>query len=154
MLPEPRYGQMASAPNSRLMRLRRSAISSSASSHEMRSNSPAPFGPTRRIGWRRRSGDCVYAMKSSSLLHRTPRVKGCAGSPCSFTARPSLTVTIQLHVSGQSIGHAPSTRDSPSMLMPLLSRSRAAGPVLKDPGGGVVHGEEALDPDLLQGHVV
>jgi hypothetical protein len=62
MLPEPRYGQMASAPNSRLTRLRGFAISSSASSHEMRWKSPAPFGPTRRIGYRRRRGDCVYAM--------------------------------------------------------------------------------------------
>ena len=61
MLPEPRYGQMASAPNSRMTRPRRSAISSSAPSQEIRSKSPAPFGPTRRIGYRSRSGDCVYA---------------------------------------------------------------------------------------------
>src|SRR5215472_11379509 len=154
MLPEPRYGQMASAPNSRITRPNRSAISSSASLQVTRSKSPAPFGPTRRIGYRRRSGDCVYATKSSSLLQRTPRVKGCEGSPSSFTARPSLTVTIQLHVSGQSIGHAPKTRDSPSMGMRLLSAVRAGRPVPEHLRGGVVHGEEALHADLLQGHVV
>src|SRR5262245_2968611 len=153
MLPEPTYGQMASAPNSRITPPNRSAISSSASFQVMRSKSPEPFGPTRRIGYRRRSGDCVYATKSSSLLQRTPRVKGCEGSPCSFTARPSLTVTIQLQVSGQSIGHAPRTRESPSMVMPLLSAVRTR-PVPEHLRGGVVHGEEALDADLLQGHVV
>src|SRR5215831_3660751 len=154
MLPEPRYGQMASAPNSRITRPNRSAISSSASLQVTRSKSPAPFGPTRRIGYRRRSGDCVYATKSSSLLQRTPRVKGCEESPSSFTARPSLTVTIQLHVSGQSIGHAPRTRDSPSMVMRLLAAVRAAGPVPEHLRGVIVHGKEALDADLLQGHVV
>ena len=61
MLPEPTYGQMASGPNSRMTPANRPAISSSASSQETRSNSPPPFGPTRRIGYRRRSGDWVYA---------------------------------------------------------------------------------------------
>ena len=50
MLPEPTYGHMASAPNSRMTRLSRSAISSSAPSQEIRSNWPDPLGPTRRMG--------------------------------------------------------------------------------------------------------
>jgi len=39
-----------------------------------------------------------------------------------LTARPSLTVTTQLHVSGQSIGQAPRIRDSPSIRRALPCR--------------------------------
>jgi hypothetical protein len=57
MLPDPRYGQMASAPCVAMTSWNRAAIRPSASSHEMRTNAPLPLGPTRRIGWSRRSGE-------------------------------------------------------------------------------------------------
>jgi hypothetical protein len=57
MLPEPRKGQIASAPWVAIASPSPAAMRSSASSQEIRTNSPLPFGPTRRRGWSRRSGD-------------------------------------------------------------------------------------------------
>ena len=42
-------------PCSAMMSVHRCLISASASSQVMRTNSPAPFGPTRRIGYSSRS---------------------------------------------------------------------------------------------------
>ncbi len=55
-LPASENGSTASEPCVSITSCRRAAISVSASSHVMRSNSPAPFGPTRRSGWSNRSG--------------------------------------------------------------------------------------------------
>src|SRR5881628_3607885 len=41
-----------------------------------------------------------------TLAHRNPFVNGCSGSPATFTALPSSTVTSMAHVSGQSCGQA------------------------------------------------
>ena len=61
MLPEPRKGQIASAPCFAITSPSPAAILSSASSQEMRVNSPLPFGPTRRRGYSRRSDERAYA---------------------------------------------------------------------------------------------
>ena len=49
-LPASENGSTASAPWAAITPCRRSAISASASAHEIGSNSPEPFGPTRRSG--------------------------------------------------------------------------------------------------------
>ena len=69
----------------------------------MRSNVPAPFGPVRRSGCRMRCGPCTNAVMSrATLLQMTPAVKGVASEPRTLVMRPSSTVTLRLHVSGQS----------------------------------------------------
>ena len=55
-LPASLNGITASAPWVAITSCKRLAISASAASHETCSNSPLPFGPMRRSGWRMRSG--------------------------------------------------------------------------------------------------
>ena len=65
-------------------------ISASASSHVIGSNRPSPFGPTRRSGWRMRSGavDAVEeAVDLRAQLALAVRVVGAARAAC--TATPS-----------------------------------------------------------------
>jgi hypothetical protein len=57
MLPEPRKGQIASAPCRAVACVIAVAMRPSASSHEIRSNCPRPLGPTRPSGCMRRSGE-------------------------------------------------------------------------------------------------
>ena len=66
-LPASLNGRIASAPCSAMTAWSRSAISASASSHEIGSKWPAPFGPTRRSGWRMPVG-AVHAVEEAVHL--------------------------------------------------------------------------------------
>src|SRR3954463_417345 len=78
-------------------------ISSSAACHEICSNCPKPFTPTRRNGHSRRCGPCTKALISrATLVQMTPSVNGIASEPRTFLMRPASTVTVRLQVSGQS----------------------------------------------------
>src|SRR5204863_3428656 len=69
----------------------------------MRSNCPEPFGPIRRNGCNRRCGPCTKAsIPCATLVQMTPAVYGAAVEPRTLMIRPSSTVTLMLHVSGQS----------------------------------------------------
>ncbi len=116
IVPAYEYGRIACGPSLEFrISFRRVAISSSASSHEIRANFPEPFGPARRIGWSSRSSWYVRSTYRLTFAQRKPRVNGCSGSPATRTARPDSTVTSIAHVSGQSCGHAPRTmRDAAS----------------------------------------
>src|SRR5436190_1511557 len=69
----------------------------------MRPNCPEPFGPIRRNGCNRRCGPCTKAsIPCATLVQMTPAVYGAAVEPRTLTIRCSSTVTLMLHVSGQS----------------------------------------------------
>src|SRR5439155_23437966 len=71
--------------------------------HEICSNCPEPFTPTRRSGYSRRCGPCTKAVISRATLEQiTPAVNGIASEPRTFVMRPASTVTVRLQVSGQS----------------------------------------------------
>src|SRR5277367_4763167 len=96
-VPPKEKGRMASLPNSVEIFLKREMISPRASSHEIRCHScwcgegfssrpdgaklrsrVEPFGPTRRIGYKTRSGEYTRSRYLATLAHRKPRVTGCA----------------------------------------------------------------------------
>ena len=58
----------------------------------------------RRIGYNSLSGEYTRSRYFATFPHKNPRVTGCDGSPCNFTARPvaSSTVTSTPQESGQS----------------------------------------------------
>src|SRR5580700_11743415 len=95
-VPPKEKGRMASLPNSAAIFLKREVISSRASSQLMRCHScvaPAPppvdvgpFGLTRRIGYKTRSGEYTRSRYLATFAHRKPRVTGCAGSPTILVA--------------------------------------------------------------------
>src|SRR3990172_6653071 len=88
-----------------MIAVKRSWIRSSAASHARRSNRPSPRAPTRRSGVRRRPGPCTSAGYSAgTFAQRTPLVYGFAVDPRTATTLSSSTVTVRLHVSGQSRG--------------------------------------------------
>src|SRR5579885_1954276 len=58
------------------------------------------------MGYNTRSGEYTRSRYFETLAHKNPRVKGCAGSPLIFVARPSCTVIRTPQASGQSCGHA------------------------------------------------
>src|ERR1700757_437602 len=111
---------MASLPNSSAIARKREAISSSASSQEMRFQSrleslnagtavlgcPGPLGLILRMGYSTRSGEYTLSKYFETFAHRNPRVTGCSGSPWIFVARPSCTVINTPQASGQSCGQA------------------------------------------------
>ena len=105
-LPASLNGSSASAPWVSITSCSRTAISASAASHDTCSNSPLPFGPVRRSGWRMRSGLYTRSRKRLTLGHNSPLLYGCAGSPRNLTATGwaalSSTVTVHPHESGQS----------------------------------------------------
>src|SRR6266851_933221 len=78
---------------------------SSASSQVIRSKRPSPLGPTRRSGVVSRPGPCTKSGYSVwTLVQSTPAVSGLAREPRTLTTRSFSTVTVRLHVSGQSRG--------------------------------------------------
>jgi hypothetical protein len=106
-LPASENGRTASAPWASITACRRRAVSASASSQLTRSNAPEPFGPTRRIGCRIRSGEYTRSRKRFTFGHSSPAEYGWSGLPRSFTATgdgpaASSTVTVQPQESGQS----------------------------------------------------
>ena len=56
-------------------------MSSSASSHETCSHSPAPRAPVRRSGYRIRSGSSIWLIVAGPLAQLRPREPGWAGLP-------------------------------------------------------------------------
>src|SRR5215470_4270354 len=66
----------------------RSAMASTASSHDTGAKSPAPLGPTRRSGVSTRSGECTRSAYSRTLPQMTPRVNGWSGLPVTDVNRP------------------------------------------------------------------
>jgi hypothetical protein len=80
----------------------RSAIVATASSHEIRTKSPAPLGPTRRSGVSTRSGEWTRSAYSRTFPQMTPWVNGWFGLPVTDVSRPSSTVTTRLQHEGQS----------------------------------------------------
>ena len=93
---------MASAPSVAMMARQRSAIVATASSHEIGTSWPAPFGPTRRSGFSTRSGELTRSAYSRTLPQITPLVNGWSGLPVTDVSRPSSTVTTRLQHDGQS----------------------------------------------------
>src|SRR5947208_3232145 len=78
---------------------------SSASSQVIRSKRPSPLGPTRGRGVVSRPGPCTKSGYSAGTLGQsTPAASGLAREPRTLTTRSSSTVTVRLHVSGQSRG--------------------------------------------------
>ena len=139
-LPVPANGQIAAGPDRSMMSLRRVASSPSASSQVTTSKasstgSPEPFGATRRSGSRIRLGSAAIVNHGLTLRHSPPWVNGWSGLPRSRTARPSSTVTIHEHPSGQSSGQDP-------RMVPSLG------------GGGCPSGRSAPASDPLIGGLV
>src|SRR5881628_316539 len=88
-----------------MIAVNRSWIMSSASSHEIRSKRPEPRAPRRRKGVLILRSPCTkpgYA--AGTLAHSTPAVYGLACEPRIARMRSFSTVTVRLHVSGQSRG--------------------------------------------------
>src|ERR1051325_2361859 len=82
---------------------KRSWMTSSASSHEMRSNDVPPRGPVRRSGVLMRRSPCTKpGYIAGTFAHTTPLVYGFACEPRMATIFSSSTVTVRLQVSGQS----------------------------------------------------
>ena len=76
---------ITSSLRSSTMALRtRPAMSATASSHETRSNFPDPRSPTRRNGWRIRSGSLTWLIVAGPLAQLRPREPGWAGLPSNF----------------------------------------------------------------------
>src|SRR6185295_1706693 len=119
------YGRMEAPPESALARLMRSAICSSASSHEIRLNLPSPLRPFRIAGYRRRSGPYRRSPNFRTFAQMNPSVTGFLCDPSISITRPRWTVTVKLHASGQSSGHAVSTAEDgpPRTGSPRLSRA-------------------------------
>ena len=67
-------------PSSIAFRMR-PAISSSASSHVVRSHFPSPRAPARLSGWRIRSGSVSCVTVAGPLAQFLPREPGCSGFP-------------------------------------------------------------------------
>src|SRR5579859_6475543 len=72
--------------------------------------------PMSLIGYSSPSGEYTRSKYFATFPHRNPRVTGCDGSPCIFTARPvaSSTVTSTPHESGQSCEQTACTTFIPS----------------------------------------
>src|SRR5439155_6516030 len=88
-----------------MIALNRAWIASSASPHVIRSKRPSPRAPTRRSGVRRRPAPWTNAgYACGTFAQSTPPVYGLACEPRIPTIRSSSTVTVRLHVSGQSSG--------------------------------------------------
>src|SRR5215510_1781137 len=78
-------------------------MTSNASPQEIRLKRLAPRGPTRLRGVVSRPGPCTKSAElCATLLQMTPLVSGNASEPRTLVMRPRSTVTIRLHVSGQS----------------------------------------------------
>ena len=88
----------------------RAATSSSASSQVIGSNSPEPFGPTRRSGVVSRPSPWMRRVMRRTLRQIQPSVSGLAASPSGtasiFVIVSPSTVTDSEHPSGQSSGQA------------------------------------------------
>ena len=86
------------------------AISSSASSQPIGSNSPEPFGPVRRSGVVRRWSPWMRRVMRRTLRQIQPSVSGLAASPSGTASMAvifsSSTVIESEHPSGQSSGQA------------------------------------------------
>src|SRR5207245_848858 len=88
-----------------MIALNRAWIASSASPHVIRSKRPSARAPTRRSGVRRRPAPWTNAgYACGTFAQSTPPVYGLASEPRIPTIRSSSTVTVRLHVSGQSSG--------------------------------------------------
>jgi hypothetical protein len=59
-------------------------MSSSASSHDTRSNFPEPRSPTLLSGYRIRSGSWIWLIVAGPLAQLRPREPGWAGLPSNF----------------------------------------------------------------------
>jgi hypothetical protein len=70
-------------PSTSAVRMR-PAMSSRASSHVTRSHCPPPRGPTRRCGYRMRSGSFTWFRVAGPLAQFRPRLPGCTGLPSNF----------------------------------------------------------------------
>ena len=109
-----RYGTIPAGPwgPSRHSR-RRSAMSDIASSQLTGRNDPLPFGPTRTIGVRTRSGPYTRSAWCLTFLQMNPCVNAFAAMPTGAAStrsrRPSSTSTWRLQESGQSRGQAVSS---------------------------------------------
>ena len=71
-LPASLNGRTVSPPWRSMTSCRRAAISVSASSHEIGSNEPDPFGPVRRSGCSKRSGLYTRSRKRLTFGHSSP----------------------------------------------------------------------------------
>src|SRR5512139_2944111 len=89
-----------------------SAMSPSASSHSTRLNAPLPLAPTRTAGCSRRSSPYTRSPKRRTLAQMYAFVTSLAVPPSMAVMRPPRSVTRSVQASGQSSGHAVSTRDS------------------------------------------
>ncbi len=90
----------------------------------MRAKRPSPLAPTRRSGVRRRPAPWTNAgYASGTFAQSTPPVYGFACEPRMATMWSSSTVTVRLHVSGQSRGQTlgRSTLTAAIVLEPTVS---------------------------------
>ena len=91
---------------------------SSASSHEIRANCPAPFGPTRFSGWSNRSGWCTRSAYRATFSQITPRVYVLRDDPRTRPmVRGSSRSTSSAQVLVQSWGHTEGTVSIPGLAM-------------------------------------
>jgi len=67
-------------PSIRALRIR-PPMSSSTASHVTRSHWPSPRAPTRRSGYRMRSGSVTWLSVAGPLAQLRPRLPGCTGLP-------------------------------------------------------------------------
>ena len=139
-LPASLNGRTASAPCSAITACSRAAISASASSHEICSNSPAPFGPdaAQRVEDPVRAVHAVEeAVDLRAQLALAERVVGAAAELHGHARRS--TVTSHPHESGQSwwqvpwitlgVGHrAHATRSAAVRFRGVFSGGVATGP--------------------------
>ena len=84
----------ASGPISSIASRMASAVSSSASSHEMRSQRPSPRSPARRSGCRRRSGESICRLHASPFWQIIGFMSGTPGSTVPSTAAASSNTTL------------------------------------------------------------
>jgi len=119
----------ASGPLSAAMRDSAGAVSSSASSQEIRCQpgSGSPFGRVRRTGWSSRSDASISAGEARPLAHRALPV-GCDGSGSIATRRPSSTTASQPQREAQSGQNAGMRRrvlsdiDTSTLLEPMVQQ--------------------------------
>src|SRR5579872_4395769 len=122
----------------------------------MRSNMPEPFGPVRRSGCRMRCGPLTKApISRATLLQMTSSVYGSASEPRTLVTRPSSTVTLRLHVSGQSSVHTLARSMAELLLLDriarLCGRQCRLPPAMLDqePGNaGPITNDDQLDRNL------
>src|SRR5882724_6272214 len=78
---------------------------SRASSQEIWVKRPSPLAPTRFSGWRNRFGPWTNSgYRFATLAQTAPWVMGLTFEPLTETTASPATVTLRLHVSGQSSG--------------------------------------------------